>query len=884
VRTGTIHAFCVEVLREFTGEAGLQRGFGIADEEYQRGVLLRLKQPVRFHTNLLKSFGLFRFCKTPMHPGTEHIYRDYLRFLQHRNLVDFDQLVMKVAELMETSPTTAQSLRSRWDFVLVDEFQDLNSAQYAVVKGLALDHQNIFCVGDDEQSIFSWTGADPKQFVTFMQDFDGGPPDFPPAARRIVLDENRRCPRSVMEYARRLVLQNQPLFAKDIRITRESPYPVQARAFPTDVEETDWLVADIRADHKASGLAWGDYGILYRKHEIGDLLEARMLTESVPCRLAHGRALSEDPVVQYVVAALRVIASPDDDVHRANFYRVVLPKALFKAIEAKAEERKTSVLVQLRAHARSLPKEHEDGRKIRRGSYAVRNLAALGKQHRSLVSLVEDLLSQRVGEFRTYLEDRHDVISGVTAHVAVVELARALREARDGFRAIWIPPLGGSEIALKNLLQAAGPYRAVIGDAPPPEALLLAPADGGELGLPLGLFKALQLNASEGFVDVFRDFTVVDLETTDRDTKTSEIVEIAAVRVRDGVPTESFTRLVKPRVAIAGGALRTHGITEQDVAGAPYFEEVWQEFRAFIGDDILVAHNGYQFDFPILRRMSASLPGGGSFTAYDTLPLAREITPGSRKLSDLAHAYGVAPGQSHRALDDCRALAQVFPLLNKAKIDRARKTGLPNLLDHLGIALWLQGEPEPGSETAHFKDWTRINAFFAYSEALELYSHVRNTAGVATAPTMDDVITILGGADLMQTLRAHKTADQRYPVAMARLRRLIEAAPVEELTTQIVGFLERVALSKWDGTEADANRVNLLTLHATKGLEFSRVYVVGVEDAELPGTLGSKALTELELEESRRLLYVGMTRTKDRLVLTRVALRRDKETGGQRFL
>ena len=101
---------------------------------------------------------------------------------------------------------------------------------------------------------------------------------------------------------------------------------------------------------------------------------------------------------------------------------------------------------------------------------------------------------------------------------------------------------------------------------------------------------------------------------------------------------------------------------------------------------------------------------------------------------------------------------------------------------------------------------------------------------------------------------------------------------------QIVNFLERVVLSKWDGTEADADRVNLLTLHATKGLEFSRVYVVGAEDAELPGTLGSKSVTELELEESRRLLYVGMTRTKDRLILTRVDVRRDKETGGHRFL
>ena len=282
--------------------------------------------------------------------------------------------------------------------------------------------------------------------------------------------------------------------------------------------------------------------------------------------------------------------------------------------------------------------------------------------------------------------------------------------------------------------------------------------------------------------------------------------------------------------------------------------------------------------------MTAGLGDAAAFTSYDTLPLARELTPGSRKLVDLAHAYGVDPGQSHRALDDCVTLAQVFPRLNKAKIDRARKTGLPNLLDHLGIALWLQPAAAPTSEQWHFRDWTRVTPFFAYSEALELYRSTREASGDLSTPTMEDVIVRLGGLELMEKIRVHRTADQRYPLAMARLRRLIDAAPAAALPEQIAGFLDRVVLSKWDGTEADADRVNLLTLHATKGLEFSRVYVVGAEDAELPGTMGGKAPAEKEVEEARRLLYVGMTRTKDRLVLTRSALRRDKETGGHRFL
>jgi DNA helicase-2/ATP-dependent DNA helicase PcrA len=104
------------------------------------------------------------------------------------------------------------------------------------------------------------------------------------------------------------------------------------------------------------------------------------------------------------------------------------------------------------------------------------------------------------------------------------------------------------------------------------------------------------------------------------------------------------------------------------------------------------------------------------------------------------------------------------------------------------------------------------------------------------------------------------------------------------LQGQIGQFLELVALSKHDGTEVHQDRVSLLTLHSTKGLEFSRVYVVGVEDSELPGATQHKPATQPDIQEARRLLYVGMTRAKDRLVLTRAAKRGDLPTGGIQFL
>ena len=136
----------------------------------------------------------------------------------------------------------------------------------------------------------------------------------------------------------------------------------------------------------------------------------------------------------------------------------------------------------------------------------------------------------------------------------------------------------------------------------------------------------------------------------------------------------------------------------------------------------------------------------------------------------------------------------------------------------------------------------------------------------------------------MERIRSDKTADERYPTAMLRLRRLIAGIPEGPLDAQICAFLERAVLSRFDGDEPSRGRVNLLTLHSTKGLEFSRVYVIGAEDASMPGGSPTNGPTPEEVEEARRLLYVGMTRTEDRLVLTCVSARGGKPTGGHQFL
>ncbi|MGH7754261.1 MAG: 3'-5' exonuclease, partial [Gemmatimonadales bacterium] len=244
------------------------------------------------------------------------------------------------------------------------------------------------------------------------------------------------------------------------------------------------------------------------------------------------------------------------------------------------------------------------------------------------------------------------------------------------------------------------------------------------------------------------------------------------------------------------------------------------------------------------------------------------------------------------ALDDARTLARVFRALSVRRTVRARKAAAINVLDYLGLALGLESDAVETEERNLLVNLSRPYALGRFSDCLQFYESERARVEVADAPSLDEVIARLGGRSAMERIRAERTAAERYPSAVSRLKALVEASTTGGggggggggLDEAIGRMLERVALSTSEGVEADPHRVNLLTLHSTKGLEFSRVYAVGVEDYQIPGYYATEEKREDEIQEARRLLYVGMTRAKDRLVLTRVTERGGKPAGGSRFL
>jgi ATP-dependent DNA helicase UvrD/PcrA len=874
VTRGTLHAICLKVLRDYAERCGLRPGFGVADEEYQRAVLKRLRIPERRRAQVLGLFGLHRLQGRPLGERGSELFARYQERLRARNLADFDDLVALTERLIRTDPAAAAELRSRWDYVLVDEFQDLSPVQYGLIRRLAEGHRNLFGVGDDEQSIFSWAGSDPQIIHKFQEDFG--------LAEPIVLDRNCRCSVQIFETAKRLIARNPRLFEKRIDATRDSPFDVTVHAFNSEEDEADWLIADLVADLTSSALGWGEYAILYRSHRVGRKLEERLVCAGIPCRLAQGHSLGDDKIVGWVIASLQVIRDPGDAVLLEALAARALPPVLRQEVR-KVSSRDKDLLANLRAFAAVRQRGDAEGRRVWRLIYHLENLRGMARSHQTLSGLVDELLARPIGAGRNPLEEHHDDLSEPSAYPGAAALARRLAQAVAAGARVWIEPRGGAEIPLVAMLRGAGvshAQRLGRNDLPTADDVVLRAGDGPNGGRPIRTFKALQLMQTGHLKNDFDDFVAFDLETSDFDSNSCEIVEIAAVRVRGKVVVDGFQSLVACTRPISAAATDVHGYTDHDVAAAPPMSEVWARFREFVGTDILVAHNGQEFDVPVLRRMCAGFEGLEELVFYDTLPLARSLVDGSVKLELLAQKFNVEVGRAHHAYDDAFMLAGVVPALSELRIRRARKIALVHLLDYLGLALALDQTATPENEEVLLREITRPYTLGRYSDCLEHYS-----AEVAAGdPDLEEVIARLGGRPLMDRLRAERSVAERYPAAVERLQTLLQATVGETVAEQIDDMLCRVALSTSAGVETDPHRVNMLTLHSTKGLEFSRVYIVGVENQQLPGWKAIEEDVEDEIQEARRLLYVGMTRAKDRLVLTRAERRFGFPSGGSLFL
>jgi DNA polymerase III epsilon subunit family exonuclease len=925
---GTIHSLCLQLLRPHARRLGLVAGFGVADEDQQRLVLSRLGVHSKRHGPFLLRFGKHRLQGALLSAEDERIFQEYQRELRSNFLIDYDEILALTRVLLESFPDVRAACQERWDHLLVDEFQDLDLTQYAILRVLAERHRNLFAVGDDEQSIFAWRGADPRVIARFLADFGVEEP--------IVLNINCRCSATIFAAARKILPPGELPFDKEIVAPRESPHPIQVLHCGDEAEEVGRVVADLQADLARAGLPRGEFAVLYRTHEVGRQFEDALIAAGVPCQLGKGRALPDDPVVGRVLAALRVVARPDADLEIESLAARALPEVGLAAVRRAAGD---SFLARLRAHAEE---KGADAAACWRLLYQVENLRGLGRVGKDLAGVVEEVLAQGVAGYESPLERCHERLQDPESLADARALGLGLLDVAGRGGRVVLSPAGGLEIPLKVMLRRTLPGLTIqyaSEQAAPEEGdLVLAPPGGAALqgrepttwdstarvarpesskgvvgapptpfedsgratqDLPRGrptvlelgehpglwvtrIFKALQFLEGRSYRPTFTHYVAFDTETTGLDTERCEVVELAAVKVADGRVTDRFHSLVRCGQPISARASEVHGYTDDDLKGQPTLAEVWPRFCAFVGRDVLVAHNGYRFDIPILRRLTRDWPGFDDFHFFDTLALAKNLFPqGNLKLESLAARFGIPTGRGHHALDDAECLARVFERLQQERLERSRKTCLPHLLDCVALGAVLEGREPATAEDRALVEAANWRALGRHSPIVDTYQEEREVHGVR-CPPLEELIPRLGGPAVWK--RGQRESASPSPEASGRLKRLLATVQATALEEGLRELLDRVALSRSDGAGVDPERVSLLTFHATKGLEFSRVYVTGVEDYQLPGYTALTENREEEIREARRLLYVALTRAKDRLTLTCCRERGGRPSGGTLFL
>ncbi len=324
---GTFHGICAKLLRRYPEEAGLDRSFVIYDDADQKAVVARVTKDLRLDERRYPPkyvLSLIGACKREGHDPTEvdvgdgfdldlaELAREYQKALARANAVDFEDLLLRVMRLVESPDSRAgQELRRKFDHVLVDEFQDTNLVQYRIVRALSADTRNLCVVGDDDQSIYRWRGADVRIIRGFRRDF--------PDALVVKLEQNYRSSQNIVRAALGVIEPAADREPKKLWTAAEAGPPVVVRACGDERLEAAWIAAGV-AQARAAGVNAGELAIFYRVHAQSRVLEEALRAEMLPYQIIGGMKFFERAEVKNLLSYLRFIENPQSD---ADLLRIV---------------------------------------------------------------------------------------------------------------------------------------------------------------------------------------------------------------------------------------------------------------------------------------------------------------------------------------------------------------------------------------------------------------------------------------------------------------------------------------------------------------------------------------------------------------------------------
>jgi len=319
---GTFHALSARLLRREAALLGFGPNFTIYDQDdsesfikrllEQRGHSPKANPPRAIHAiisgaknRMLLPEELGASADSPLERVAAEIYAGLGPALRQANAMDFDDLLLLPLTLFAEHPERLAYWQRRFDHVLVDEFQDTNAAQYRLVKLLASEHRNLCVVGDDDQAIYGWRGADVRHMLTFQQDF--------PGATLIKLEQNYRSTQVILDAANGIIAENARRLGKTLFTLTQGGEPVTLLTAADERDEAEWLAGELGRRATDGDVAYEGMAVLYRTNAQSRPLEEAFRFRGIPYRLVGALSFYERREVKDVLAYLRLIANPADD-------------------------------------------------------------------------------------------------------------------------------------------------------------------------------------------------------------------------------------------------------------------------------------------------------------------------------------------------------------------------------------------------------------------------------------------------------------------------------------------------------------------------------------------------------------------------------------------
>lgn len=318
----TFHSMCVRILRSYATVLGYSDDFTIYDTDDSKRLIKDIMADYgytgrSFSENAMRA--RISACKNELVSPADYkprvndqldkafaeIYKAYQQRLKRANAMDFDDLLVNVYTLLSEHPDICQEYGQRFHYILVDEYQDTNKAQYEITKLLASGHGNLMVVGDDDQSIYSWRGADIRNILDFERDW--------PDTKTIKLEENYRSTSTILQCANAVIAHNQSRKSKELFTRGEQGEKVAVFLAADERDEGRWIAA-MADDLHAKGSRYSDIAVFYRTNAQSRILEDMFLRAGVPYRIVGGTRFFDRAEIRDVTAYLKLILNPADDV------------------------------------------------------------------------------------------------------------------------------------------------------------------------------------------------------------------------------------------------------------------------------------------------------------------------------------------------------------------------------------------------------------------------------------------------------------------------------------------------------------------------------------------------------------------------------------------